>query len=120
MKKGSGIEKETMSSARRRILECIFSFSLCLASIFRLVHFRSWTQSRNINAFRSPDYYCHSNGSWRWLLTPVLQFLGDAFGHESHERCLHVFAKKKCISKNKVFLFLNLKIGFHRGRGGYL
>lgn len=51
----------------------------------------------------------------------MLQFLGDAFGHESHERCLHVFeTKKKCISKNKVFLFLNLKIGFHRGRGGYL
>lgn len=44
--------------------------------------------------------------------------------HESHERCLNVFAKEKCkctcISKNKIFLFLNLKIGFHRGKGGYL
>lgn len=106
-----------LGGARPR--EYLLSLSLSLPSFG---WFRLWTQSRNISAFRF--IICHSNGSWRWLLTPVLQFLGDAFGHESHERCLNVFAKEKCkctcISKNKIFLFLNLKIGFHRGRGGYL
>lgn len=52
VKKGSGIEKETMSSARRRILE---SISLPLADPLPAREENSGLWTRDINAFRSPD-----------------------------------------------------------------